>query len=163
MKFKWIKANMNKLLAGTLGLLLFVSSSNVVQAATSDQVTLSIAKPGAGYVNTDSSSLNVRESPSTSANIITSLPSGSKIMIVERCSNGFYKVQYDANGHYGYASSQYIREYDLDYYCTANTSSSLNMRSGMGTSYGIVASIPSQKNFPILLEISTWDYALYPE
>ena len=82
-------------------------------------------------------------------------------MIVERCSNGFYKVQYDANGHYGYVSSKYVREYDLDYYCTANTSGTLNMRSGRGTSYGIVASIPSQKNFPVLLVIGSWDYALY--
>lgn len=161
MKSKLIKTSMNKLLAGTLGLLLFVSSSSVAQAATSDQVTLSIAKPGAGYVNTESGSLYVRESPSTSANVITSLPKESKIMIVERCSNGFYKVQYDANGHYGYVSGQYIREYDLDCYCTANTSTSLNMRSGMGTGYGVVASIPSQKNFPILLEIGNWDYALY--
>ena len=161
MKRRLLKESLKKLLAGVLGLFVFISSSCLVEAATSDQVTLSIAKPGAGYVNTESDPLRVRESPSTSATLITSLPRGSKIMIVERCSNGFYKVQYDASGHYGYVLSQYVREYDLDYYCTANTTTTLNMRSGMGTSYGIVASIPSQTNFPILLEISDWDYALY--
>lgn len=151
---------MKKLLAGTLGLFLFLSSNNIVKAGTSDQVTLSVAKPGAGYVNTQSSSLIVRESPSTTANVLGSLPKDSMIMIVERCGD-FYKVQYDTSGHYGYVSSKYIWEYDLEYYCTANTTSSLNMRSGSGTSYGIIAKIPSQKNFPILLEINTWDYALY--
>lgn len=100
------------------GLLLLFSSNNIVKAATSDQVTLSVAKPGAGYVNTQSSPLNVRELPSTSANIICSLPKDSMVMIVERGSD-FYKVQYDASGHYGYVASQYIREYDLEYYCTA--------------------------------------------
>lgn len=160
MKYNCIKTNLKKFLAGTLGVLLFVSSNSIVKAETSDQVTLSVAKPGAGYVNTESSSLIVRESPSTTANVIGSLPKDSMIMIVERCS-GFYKVQYDASGHYGYVSSRYIREYDLDYYCTANTTGTLNMRSGTGTSYGIIASIPSQKNFPVLLEIVDWDYALY--
>ena len=160
MKCKSIKTSIKKFLVGTLGVLIFLSSSNIAKAATADQVTLSVARPGAGYVNTVSDPLRVRESPSTSSNVITSLPRGSKIMIVERC-NGFYKVQYDTSGHYGYVSSQYVGEYDLDYYCTANTSGTLNMRSGVGTSYGIVASIPSQKNFPVLLVLGDWDYALY--
>ena len=121
---------------------------------------MSATVPGAGYVNTESDPLRVRVSPSTSASVITSLPSGSKIMILERC-DGFYKVQYDTNGHYGYVSSQYVIEYDLEYYCTANASGTLNMRSGMETSYGVVASISSQRNLPVLLVISDWDYALY--
>lgn len=156
MKCNGIKTSLKKFLAGTLGVLVFLSSNGIAEAATSDEVTLSVARPGAGYVNTESDPLRVRESPS----VLTSLPSGSKIMIVERC-NGFYKVQYDTNGNYGYVSSQYVIEYNLDYYCTANTSSTLNMRSGMGTSYEAVAKIPSEKNFPVLLVISDWDYALY--
>ncbi len=161
MKTKWIKTSLNKLMAGILGMVLLISSSCTVQARTSDQVTLSVTKPGAGYVNTQSGSLNVRETASTSAKVIASLPKGSTVMIVERCSSGFYKVQYDTYGHYGYVSDKYIYEYDLDYYCIANTTTSLNMRSGRGTSYGVVASIPSQKRFPILLEIDDWDYVLY--
>lgn len=161
MKCNFIKTNFKKFLAGTLGVLVFLSSNSFAEALTSDQVTLSIAKPGAGYVNTESDSLRVRESPSTSANVVASLPSGSMIMIVERCGNGFDKVQYDIYGHYGYVASQYIREYDLDYYRTANASSGLNMRSGPGTSYEKVAGIPYLTNFPVLLDISDWDYVLY--
>lgn len=141
--------------------MIIFSSTSITEAKTSDQVTLSIKKPGAGYVSTKNDPLSVRKLPSTSATIITTLPRDSKIMIVERCGNGFYKVQYDKNGHYGYVSSKYITEYDLDWYCTAKTTTSLNMRSGMGTSYGIVASIPSQTNFPVLIDISDWDYTLY--
>lgn len=160
MKSRFIKVISKTVLTGALGLLLFFSSNSIANAETSDQVTLSIARPGAGYVNTESSSLIVREAPSTSANILGSLPKDSKIMIVER-SNDFYKVQYDASGHYGYVAKKYIREYDLDFYCTANTTTTLNMRSGMGTSYEVVASIPSQARFPVLLAIGSWDYTLY--
>ena len=160
MKCNYIKTNLKKFLVGTLGVLVFLSCNSIAEAATSDEVTLSATVPGAGYVNTEKDPLKVRESPSTSANVITSLPRGSKIMILERC-DGFYKVQYDTNGHYGYVSSQYVIEYDLEYYCTANASGTLNMRSDMGISYEVVASIPSQRNFPVLLVISDWDYALY--
>lgn len=160
MKSNCFKANCKRFLAGVFGVLLFISSNSIANAATSDEVTLSIAKPGAGYVNTESTSLIIREYPSTSANVLGSLPKDSMVMIVERGSD-FYKVQYDAAGHYGYVSRRYIREYDLDYYCTANTTGTLNLRAGTGTSYAILASIPSQRNFPILLQISDWDYALY--
>lgn len=141
---------------------LFLSSANglVAKAYTSDQVTLSVYKPGAGYVNTQSTALNVREYPSATARVVASLPKDSMIMIVERGSD-FYKVQYDAAGHYGYVASSYIREYDLEFYCKAISTTSLNMRDDASLSGGIIASIPSQSFFPILVEMIDWDYVLY--
>lgn len=159
MKYNSVKVK--KWVAGVLGIMMFFYSGYIVQAATSDEVTLSISRPGAGYVTTISDPLRVRESPSTSANVLATLPSGSMITIVARYSE-FYKVQYDAYGHYGYVSNQYVREYDLDYYCVVNTeNSSLNMRAGAGTSNAIVASIPSGKVLPELIVTNDWDYVLY--
>lgn len=160
MKCNCIKKNFKKILAGALGLWLILSSGNIVEAATSDQVPLSVDIPGAGYVNTESGSLRIRETPSESAKVLGSLPKDSKIMIVER-GEKFDKIQYDASGHCGYVANKYIREYDLDYYCTANTTGTLNLRSGAGTSYDILASIPSQRSFPLLILTWDWDRVLY--
>lgn len=166
MKCSYIKRNLKKYLAGTLCLLLFFSSSSAAKAAvmaedlTSDQVQLSVDKPGAGYVNTQSASLRIRQAPSTTAEIIGSLPKDSKIMIVER-GDKFYKIQYDTKGHYGYVAKQYIREYDLEYYGTVTTTSTLNIRSGSDTSYDVVAYMPSQAKFPILEFFVGWVYSLY--
>lgn len=160
MKRTYIKRNLKNFLAGTLGLMLFLSSSSVVKAATSDQVPLSVDKPGAGYVNTQSDPLRIRKEPSETAEIIGSLPKDSKIMIVER-GDKFDKIQYDTSGNCGYVASRYIREYDLEYYGTVITTSSLNIRSGSDFSYGVVAYMPSQANFPILEIFVGWDYIVY--
>lgn len=160
MKRSYIKRNLKKFLAGTLGLLLFLSSSSVVNAATSDQVPLSVNKPGAGYVNTQSGSLRIRKGPSETAEIIGSLPKDSKIMIVER-GDKFDKIQYDTSGNYGYVANKYIREYDLEYYGTVTTTGTLNIRSGSDTSYDVVAYMPSQAKFPILEFFVGWVYTLY--
>ena len=160
MKRSYIKRNLKKFLAGTLGLLLFLSSSSVVKAATSDQVPLSVDKPGAGYVNTQSGSLRIRKGPSETAEIIGSLPKDSKIMIVER-GDKFDKIQYDTSGNYGYVASSYIKEYDLEYYGTVNTTGTLNIRSGSDISYDVVAYMPSRTKFPILEIFVGWDYIVY--
>lgn len=161
MKRNCMKTNLKKFLAGTLGVLVLLSSSSIVEAATSDQVPLSEKKPGAGYVNTASSDLRVREAPSTSSKVVASLPKDTIVMIVERCGD-FDKVQYDKYGHYGYVASQYIREYDLEYYCVTHTSSgTVNLRSGRGTSYEVLASIPSGIGLPIMTDVPNWPYVLY--
>lgn len=157
--------NKNKIIkeigAIMLSIAMLTTGSINAFAETSDEVTLSISVPGAGYV-TSSNGLNVRSGASTSSCVLTALPYGTKIMIVERCSNGWDIVQYDTNGNYGYVSASYIREYDLDYYCTVSAGGSLlNLRSGMGTSYSTIVSIPSGRSFPELVDTGTWDYVLY--
>ncbi len=130
-------------------------------ALTSDQVTLSYNKPGAGYVNSPTG-LYVRESATTSSRAIASLSNDEKIMIIERLSNGWYKIQYDGNGNMGYVYGSYVRQYDLEYYCQVNTGGlSLNLRSGRGTSYPTIASIPNRRYLPELLVMYDWDYVLY--
>lgn len=161
MKNKKLKIKFNRLLAVTFGMMVLLSSSVTSQAATSDQVTLSTSKPGAGYVVTQSTSLNVRQASNTNSQVIASLPKDSKIMIVERSSNGFYKVQYDMAGHYGYASMSYIREYDLSYYAVSNNTVPVTMRAEQDVSSTPIAFIPSTRYFPILQVFASSDYIVY--
>lgn len=72
MRCKSFKTEFKKIVAAVFGLMVLECSSNITNAATSDQVPLSVLVLGAGYINTQSGSLNVRESPSASAKIIAS-------------------------------------------------------------------------------------------
>lgn len=57
-----------------------------------------------GYVKT--TSLNVRSTSSTSGSILGKLASGAKVAIVQKESNGWYKIKYESS--YGYVSGDYI-------------------------------------------------------
>lgn len=59
-----------------------------------------------GIVTAGGSNLNLRSYPSTSGNIIGSIPNGAKVTIYGNTGNGWYVVNY--NGLTGYASSQFI-------------------------------------------------------
>ncbi|MEG0050857.1 MAG: SH3 domain-containing protein [Terrisporobacter sp.] len=56
---------------------------------------------------TTTASLNMRKSASSSASIITTIPKGSKVEILEKTSSTWYKVKY--SGKTGYSASQYIK------------------------------------------------------
>lgn len=161
MKISRGKEIIKKFIATVMGAVVLLTSNLAVSALTSDQVELSVTKPGAGYVATTSSSLRVRAEANTSSTVLATLPSGSMIMIVERCGD-FYKVQYDIYGHYGYVADQYIREYDLEYYCVVTTSgSTLNVRENASESATRVATIPNGRGVPVLNRGTAWDYILY--
>jgi peptidoglycan/xylan/chitin deacetylase (PgdA/CDA1 family) len=74
-------------------MLLIIASSQMVLAAS-------------GIVNTVSTSLYVRQSPSRTASIIGSLPKNTKVNTRGE-TNGFYKISY--NGKTGYVCSSFIK------------------------------------------------------
>ena len=90
------------------GALIEMDSSINTPALDKEEIT----SPGSseerrtGYVVTESSPLNMREKPSTDAAIITTIPKNSKITVIGKEINGFYKVEY--NNKVGYASSRWI-------------------------------------------------------
>lgn len=98
------------------------------------------------------SSLNVRDGASTSNNIIGSLNNGTKVTIISK-DNNWYKIKYQ-NG-YGWVSADYIvttgsennngnnnndnsSSINKKYLVTADA---LNVRSGPGTSYGVITTV----------------------
>ncbi len=50
--------------------------------------------------------MNLRAEPSTSARILTVMPSGARVMLLDGYSNGFRKVSY--NGLTGWAYTAYL-------------------------------------------------------
>ncbi|MDY6012638.1 SH3 domain-containing protein, partial [Clostridium sp.] len=75
----------------------------------SDQVLLTkatINKSEFGVTNTGNQNLNVRKSASTNSELLGKLPTGSKVEIVDKLANGWYRIKYKSS--YGYVDSKYI-------------------------------------------------------
>ncbi len=103
-----------------------------------------------GIINT--SVLNVRSGAGTNYAIIGKLYKGNSIDILSS-SNGWYKVKL-SNGSTGWVSSQYVDKNSTSQGSSSNfedtsiagkigtvNTSSLNVRSGAGTSYSIIGSL----------------------
>lgn len=157
------KKSIKKFAAITLIGAMTVLTINPISAHAQSISDVSVNKPTYGLVSTnDGSGLNVRDAANlTTSNIITTVPSSSRLMIVGSSGN-FYKVQYDANGHYGYASMDYLTFVSTGHYLKANTSSNnLNMREKPSTSSSIIASIPKNTGFAYVSTGTNWYRGVY--
>ena len=130
------------------------SNNNVVDSTTQNKI---------GTV-TASSSLNIRSGAGTNYSIIGSLPSKASVQILETLS-GWYKIKY--SNLTGYVSSQYVSvntssdassssASTQNKVGTVTASSSLNIRSGAGTNYSIIGSLPSKASVQILEALNGW-------
>ena len=94
--------------------------------------------------------LNLRTGASTSYKVITTLPKGT-IVKVEQLLNGWAKVTHA--GSIGYVSTSYLAV------ATGNiktTTANLNMRSGAGTGYKILKTIPKNTAITIASASGSW-------
>jgi len=102
-------------------------------------------KVGIGTVN--ASSLNMRSKASTSSQVVASAPKGDKVVVIEKTSTLWYKVEYENT--IGYMYAEYldfdpVKNVELGY-ATAKDSS-VNMRSLPSTAGNIVGSLPKGKS-----------------
>lgn len=116
-----------------------------------------------GTVTADT--LNVRSGASTSHSIIGTLKASSKVEITET-SNGWHKIKY--NNTQGYVSVDYIKlnngstetpeppSHNIDGKVAIVTADALNVRSGAGTSYSIVATARYGSRLPIISYTNGW-------
>jgi len=111
----------------------------------------------AGVVSLNSGVLNVRGSASTSGAILTTLANGSYVTLISR-SGSWWKVEY-AKGKYGYCHEAYIKQVSGSY--PAYTEGSLNIRSGPGTSYGVIGWLNSGEYAIVLSSSGKWKKILY--
>ncbi|MGD9712836.1 MAG: SH3 domain-containing protein, partial [Thermomicrobiales bacterium] len=121
---------------------------------------LSATEPGSGNTNTGTvisnawvigGSLNLRSSSSTSSNVLLVLPNSAQVGVTGSPQNGFTPVRY--NGTNGWAYSQYLSatepgnsEPDPTVAPATETryaTASVNLRSGAGTSFGVLTVVPS--------------------
>ena len=113
----------------------------------------------AGAVTVSYGSLHVRSGASTSHTVLTSLPKGSYITLLQK-SGSWWKVQYD-DGQYGYCHADYITPIEGKQATVAVSWGTLNVRSGAGTSYTKVASLPKGDSVLVLSTNNGWSRILY--
>ncbi|WP_257147899.1 SH3 domain-containing protein [Bacillus thuringiensis] len=146
----WLKINHNRKIG-------YVSSKFV----RGEQGGNSSGVIGDYYVN--ASTLNVRSGAGTNYGIISALQKGTKVTVLSE-QNGWSKINY--NGKNGYISSQYLSKGQVsggeeaigDYYVNAST---LNVRSGAGTNYGIIGALQKGTKVTVLSEQNGWSKINY--
>lgn len=121
-----------------------------------------------GKVTGVTSYLNVRTGPSTSYSISGKISAGTKVKVNSE-KNGWYNISYD--GKVGYVSKSYITlieggqtggtvpDVKPDTSKTGSVvgiTTSLNVRSGAGTSYSVVGSLKPNEKVNVLSESSGW-------
>lgn len=113
----------------------------------------------AGIVSTSGSRLNVRSSGSTGAAVVTTLAKGSYVTLISQ-SGSWWRVEY-AKGKYGYCHEDYIASVASSAATVMTRSSSLNVRSGAGTSYAKVGSLAKGETVIVLGSVNGWSRILY--
>ena len=105
-------------------------------------VGASAASVGAGTVDVDA--LRLREEASTSSTILATASKGDTVVVLEEAEDGWYKVDYKSVE--GYMSGEYLTvsakaDVNIGYGLVKTGGSTLNVRSGPGTSYDKVTSL----------------------
>ncbi len=86
-------------------------------------------------------SLNLRSGPGTNYSIVALMPNGATVTVTGASTNGFYPVTYGNLS--GYAAGQYLSFGSTPTQTATVIDGSLNLRSGPGTNYSIVALMPN--------------------
>jgi len=115
-----------------------------------------------------SSTLNVRETASTKANVVTKLKNNTKVEVVSE-SNGWAKIK--VNGKDGYVASEYIKaeqteekkttnitnqQKKVTKYVNVNTGSSLNLRNSPSNSGSIIVKLAKDVPVTVYSESNGW-------
>lgn len=99
--------------------------------------------------------LNVRSGAGTGYSIVGSFPKDTTIS-VQSISNGWAKISY--NGQTAYCSAAYLKEAQQT---KMVTTTSLNVRSGAGTSYAIVGLLAPNTSVTVISVNNNWAKILY--
>ncbi len=104
----------------------------------------------------NASSLNVRKSPDANAAKLGALADNTKVTIVAKCSNGWYKIKYNS-GH-GYVNGSYLDNFKdvVTSFTVKINTDSLNIRSGAGTSYSVVGTVKKGEVYTIVQTNGDW-------
>ena len=135
-----------------------LNSVDAVYAATIKDTAMTAT----GTVN---SNVFLRKGPGTSYGKITILTKGSKVDIVAKSSNGWYKIKY--KNSYGYSYKDYITVKDSDvttteteYTATGTTTTSLNVRKSPSASATKLGTLGKNAKVDIVAKVSNGWYKI---
>lgn len=123
-----------------------------------------VAPASAATYKATTASVNMRTGPSTTYSVMTTLPRGAVVQVLEH-SNGWDKVVY--NGSTGWMAALYLTATSQSAPAPAPTKSyktvtvNLNMRTGPSTSYGVVTTIPTGAVVEVFEHSNGWDKIAY--
>ncbi len=104
-----------------------------------------------GAATVKATSLNIRSGPGTSNSVVGSIPNGKIIVILERTSDSWYKINY--NGTVGYVSTDYLINILTAENFNAGgqvSASGVRMRSGPSTDYSIMGTYYSGTSMNVI-------------
>jgi uncharacterized protein YgiM (DUF1202 family) len=139
--------------------LIILIATLIVLSAHPIKAGATSASSMAGRIATSSGGLNVRRSASTSSEIVTSLYKGSYLTLMWQSGDWWY-VEFD-DGKYGYCHADYIETVSATAKTVRTASGNLNVRSGAGTSYSPIGSLPSGEVVLVLWTSGDWSRILY--
>lgn len=137
---------------------IFVGASLSVSAS-------SLPNYGIAVTTNHSVSLNVRSGPGTGYSVIDTLPPNSYVCLVSASTSGFTEIEYTLNGYdeTGWISDDYISNISINGFevgdvINVNAGSNLNVRSGAGTGYAVVAKLQPGVRVDVDVLASTPDW-----
>ena len=109
-----------------------------------------------GYCRVLQESLNLREAPDLKSGKLEKIPKGIILQVTDKTEDGdWYVVNY--NGHTGYVSTQYVEDVSsCDEGYVQTTASSLSLRTGAGSSFARLTTIPQGKVLPVSGTVGDW-------
>jgi uncharacterized protein YgiM (DUF1202 family) len=117
---------------------------------------------GSAYVNTNGDPLNVRSGPGTDYDVISSLPDGTSVSIVNQQGNwgelpngGWVSLSWITSGN-GSSNSGGGGGGDNGSAYVNTNGDPLNVRSGPGTDYGVISSLPDGTSVSIVNQQGNW-------
>ncbi|MDQ3653709.1 MAG: SH3 domain-containing protein [Chloroflexota bacterium] len=125
---------------------------------------VSLAEPASAASYRTTASLNLREGPGTSFSVVRVIPDGATVEVTGEAQFGFLPVSY--SGSSGYASADYLISGGGESAPSPETGTEsgptgtryadgrLNLRSGPGTSYGVVQVLPDGAAVSLTGEVS---------
>ncbi|MFH5836918.1 SH3 domain-containing protein [Proteiniclasticum sp. C24MP] len=111
-----------------------------------------------GVVRYTTTNLNMRTGPGTSYAVILVIPKGAEVTVIDT-SSIWYKVSY--GGKTGYASSSYLSTSAPAELPVRYTTADLNLRTGPGTGYSIILTMPRGSKVSILDTKYAWPRVRY--
>jgi uncharacterized protein YgiM (DUF1202 family) len=109
-----------------------------------------------GYCRVTEDKLALRESPDKKSGKLEKIPEGIVLQVTHKTDDGkWYAVTY--NGHTGYVNSKYVEDVEQ---CTEGyvqtMASSLSLRTGAGSSFARLVTIPQGKVLPVSGTVGDW-------